>query len=191
MQLEYIDRRSYRNKSSDAFIQQLHDRYGEFYLIPEGGSNHLALKGCAEMVEEIQQPFDHICIACGTGATLAGIISALSNEQTAHGFAVLKGGEFLTEDIHEYWQQAKLSPEAQWHLHHDYHFGGYARNNEQLWNFMTEFERQYDIELDAVYTGKMFFGLFDLINKGFFKKGSRIVAIHTGGLQGNRGFADR
>lgn len=190
MELHYIDRSSYRNKSSADFIEQLHQQFGEFYLIPEGGSNQLALKGCAEMIEEIQQDFDHICVACGTGATLAGMISALKKNQTAHGFAVLKGAGFLRNDVQHFLQHAKPVNEARWQLHLNYHFGGYAHTNEQLWNFISEFKNDYGIELDAVYTGKMFFGLFDLIDKGFFKAGSRIIAIHTGGLQGNQGFAD-
>lgn len=190
MQLQYIDRSSYRNKTSADFIEQLHDLYGEFYLIPEGGSNQLALKGCAEMIEEIHQDFDHVCVACGTGATFAGIVSVLKKNQSAHGFPVLKGASFLQDDVNHYLEQTSQIVQGNWQLHHDYHFGGYARTNEKLWDFMSEFKQIYDIELDAVYTGKMFFGLFDLIDKGYFKAGSRIIALHTGGLQGNLGFAE-
>ncbi len=192
MQLEYVDRSTYRNKTSTEYINSLSDKYGRFYLLPEGGSNALALRGCAEIVEETTKEtngdFDIICSACGTGATLAGIIHGLKPEQKAIGFPVLKGGDFLTEEIQHFLQQANSTSTAHWQLNTDYHFGGYAKTTPELWTFIEQFKKDFDIPLDGVYTGKMFYGLFDLIKKGFFPKGSRIVAIHTGGLQGNLGF---
>lgn len=190
MQLEYLDRITYRNKNSADFISRLHEKYGEFYLLPEGGSNALALKGCAEIIDEIDQPFNVVCVACGTGATFAGLITGLSNKQQAIGFAVLKGASFLTDDIRQFLQQAGIAKQNHWQLNTDYHFGGYARINRELINFIKAFNDEFDIELDAVYTGKLFYGLFDLIRKGYFEKDTRIVAIHTGGVQGNRGFTE-
>lgn len=189
MRLEYLDRITYRNKNSPGFISQLHEKYGAFYLLPEGGSNVLALQGCAEIIDEINQPFDVVCAACGTGATLAGLITGLSNKQQAIGFAALKGAAFLADDVHQFLQQAGVTELNNWQLNTDYHFGGYARIDHKLINFIKAFNDEFGIELDAVYTGKMFYGLFDLIRKGYFEKGTRIVAIHTGGIQGNRGFA--
>lgn len=189
MHIEYIDRSSYRNKTSPEFLKQLEDKFGRFYLLPEGGSNVLALKGCAEIIEEIDQPFDIVCVACGTGATLAGLISGLSAKQQAMGFAVLKGGAYLADEISNLLQQANIAQLNTWQLNPDYHFGGYAKIDPSLIQFIRDFKQQYGIELDAVYTGKMFYGLFDLISKGYFERGTRIVAIHTGGIQGNRGFA--
>ena len=191
MQLEYVDRATYRNKSSADYITSLEKKYGRFYLLPEGGSNTLALKGCAEIVEEINQEFDFICSACGTGATLAGIISGLNKTQQAIGFPVLKGGDFLTGEIQNFLQQAGIKSAAHWQLNSDYHFGGYAKTTAELWTFIEQFEKDFNVPLDGVYTGKMFFGLFDLIKQGYFVRGSRIVAIHTGGLQGNSGFAQK
>jgi len=187
MQLEYIDRTTYRNKNSEEYINSLRKKYGQFYLLPEGGSNSLALKGCAEIVDDIDQEFDFICSACGTGATLAGIISGLNEQQQAIGFPVLKGGDFLTDDIQNFLQQADVKSSTRWRLNTDYHFGGYAKTSTELWTFIEQFKKDFDVPLDGVYTGKMFYGLFDLIKKGFFPKGSRIIAIHTGGLQGNYG----
>ena len=190
MQLEYIDRASYRQKKQPEFIATLEKKFGRFYLLPEGGSNTLALKGCAEITNEINkesdQPFDFICSACGTGATLAGIISGLAPSQKALGFAVLKGGDFLVNDIKYFLGQAGTIS-TQWSINADYHFGGYAKTTEALWGFIEQFKQDFDIPLDGVYTGKMFYGLFDLIKLGYFPRGSRIVAIHTGGLQGNEG----
>ena len=188
MQLEYVDRTTYRNKTSEEYINSLNKKYGRFYLLPEGGSNILALKGCAEIVKEIDHGFDIISCACGTGATLAGIIHGLETGQKAIGFPVLKGAGFLSDEIKNFLQQAGSEASAHWQLNTDYHFGGYAKTTTELWAFIEQFKKDFDVPLDGVYTGKMFYGLFDLIKKGYFPKGSRIIAIHTGGLQGNLGF---
>lgn len=192
MKLEYVDRITYRNKTSEKFINHLHRQYGRFYLLPEGGSNALALKGCTEIVEEINREshgnFNIVCIACGTGATLAGIIQGLKADQKAIGFPVLKGGEFLYSDINSLLKESSPARASQWQLNTDYHFGGYAKTTNELWKFIEQFEKDFTIPLDAVYTGKMFYGLFDLIKKGALAHGCRIVAVHTGGLQGNAGF---
>ena len=188
MQLHYVDRKTYRDKNSPAFITQLQQLYGDFYLIPEGGNNALAMQGCAELAREIEQPFDVISCACGTGTTLAGISLGLQAHQNAIGFAVLKGADFLRNDI----SKMLLTDTAQvthdnWRLETAYHFGGYARSSASLLAFMREFERDHGFQLDAVYTAKMFYGLFDMIKKGYFKPGTRIIALHSGGLQGNAG----
>ena len=188
MHLHYLDRASYRDKNSPAVLQQLKDRFGDFYLIPEGGSNALAVQGCREMVQAIDQPFDYICCACGTGATLAGISLGLTAQQYAIGFAALKGGDFLQNDISHMRAQFTDRSCDQWHIETGYHFGGYAKTNAELFAFMQSFRKEFDIELDAVYTAKMFYGLFDLIKRGYFRPGSRIIALHSGGLQGNAGF---
>ena len=190
MQLAYIDRETYRNKTSAAFEHQLRERFGDFYLIPEGGSNQLALKGCAEIVTDITDPFDVITVACGTGATLAGIVTALNSGQHAIGFAVLKGAGFLNTAVKSMLTENPCPTSNNWHIEPGYHFGGYAKTTTGLFDFIRQFNSDYGIGLDAVYTGKMFYGLFDLIEKGAFEKGTRIVAVHTGGLQGNAGFPE-
>lgn len=188
MQLAYIDRETYRNKTSAEFLNQLDERFGDFYLIPEGGSNQLALEGCAEIVNDISDPFDMITVACGTGATLAGIVTALNSRQHATGFAVLKGAGFLDSAVKKMLAENHSVVSSNWHIELDYHFGGYAKTTTGLFDFIRQFRSDHGIELDAVYTGKMFYGLFDLIEKGAFEKGTRIVAVHSGGLQGNAGF---
>lgn len=181
MQLQYISRDAYRKKNEPEFIQTLHEQFGNFYLIPEGGTNELAVKGTTEFAQTLGTDFDYVCCAAGTGGTLAGLIQGLKDEKTILGFPVLKGGDFLKDEIE------KLLPAKynNWQLFTDYHFGGYAKRNPILLNFMKSFQQNHNIQLDQIYTSKAMFGLFDLIEKGFFTPGSSIMFIHTGGLQGN------
>lgn len=202
MRLIYVNRKTYKDKNNKDFINSLQQEHGDFYLIPEGGSNALALLGCMETIEEINyeinkpdsfdnnETFDIISCACGTGATLAGLIRSLKPEQRAIGFSALKGGSFLNDEVNRFLLAANCTHDN-WSIETDYHFGGYAKTNDTLFQFMHDFEAEYSIPLDCVYTAKMFYGLFDLIRNRRFKKGTRIVAIHTGGLQGNAGFKDK
>ncbi|WOD44109.1 1-aminocyclopropane-1-carboxylate deaminase/D-cysteine desulfhydrase [Hwangdonia lutea] len=177
MQFKFVSREEYRNKTTKKFIGNLDNEFGAFYLIPEGGTNTLAIKGCEEILSETDKDFDFICTAVGTGGTVSGLINASKPNQQVLGFSALKG-DFLKEDI------SKFVTKTNWKLVTDYHFGGYAKINEALISFINDFKKDHQIQLDPVYTGKMMFGIFDLIDKGFFPKGSKILAIHTGGLQG-------
>jgi len=199
MQLHYIDRQQYRQKNEASFQNKLKEKFGDVYILPEGGSNSLAIKGCKEIVEEINQqtkkPFDVICCASGTGATLAGIVSALTTEnsslkQSAIGFSALKNGEFLASEVKNLLANnaTELPAYDNWRIETDFHFGGYAKINDELIQFMKDFQQQYHITLDAVYTAKMFYGLFELIKSNAFRENTTIIAIHSGGLQGNKGF---
>lgn len=193
MQLHYINRAEYRQKAEAAYQNKIKQQFGDVYILPEGGSNSLALRGCAETVKEIsneiEKPFDYICCASGTGATLAGLISAINPGQIAIGFSALKGGEFLNHEVETFLQREKTNSSTKnWHIETGFHFGGYAKINDALIQFMSDFQLQYGFALDAVYTGKMFYGLFELIKAKRFKPGTSIIAIHSGGLQGNKGF---
>ncbi len=176
MRLEYIDRTSYRSKSTPEFIDQLNKRFKNVFIIPEGGANNLGVKGCEEIVSEIDQEFDTICCACGTGTTVSGLIN--STHKTVIGFPVLKGGDFLHEEIKNH------VGDRPYKLQTDYHFGGYAKSTPELIDFISEFEGRHHILLDHVYTGKLFYGVYDLMKKGFFEKGTTVVVLHTGGIQG-------
>lgn len=179
MQFRFISRTNYRHKTSPEFIKQLESEFGEFYLIPEGGTNHLAVQGCREILtEQDKQQFDYICCAVGTGGTIAGIIESSSNQQKVLGFPALKG-DFLQADI------AQWTQKTNWQLMPDYHCGGYAKTTPALLQFIANFKQKTNIEIEPIYTGKMLFGIFDLIEEGFFPANSQILAIHTGGLQGN------
>ncbi|MBX2844002.1 MAG: pyridoxal-phosphate dependent enzyme [Flammeovirgaceae bacterium] len=183
MHLYYMDRAKYRQKMEALVIGELKERFGEFYLIPEGGSNALAVKGCTEIVSDIDQEFDYICCACGTGGTLAGITAGLDHKNKVLGFAVLKGAGFLRDDVSNLILQYNKTIYKNWNINLDYHFGGYAKSGSDLQEFMKKFEKQNKIPLEFVYTGKMMFGIYDLIKKGFFKSGETIIAIHTGGIR--------
>jgi len=191
MHLHYSSREDYRKKYTPEFVNALRNLYGNFYLIPEGGTNPHALKGCAEIVKEIDVNFDYITASCGTGGTLGGIIAGLDGNKHAIGFPALKGGGFLKNDIQQHIRKYNDSVYINWHLMLDYHFGGYARYSMDLINFINGFKADHNIPLDPVYTGKMMFGIFDMIRNNKFTVGSKIIAIHTGGLQGISGFNKR
>ena len=177
MQFKFVSRDTYRVKTSIQFLHDLKTEFGNFYLIPEGGTNDLAVKGCEEILIEKDHIFDFVCCSVGTGGTISGLINASLPHQNILGFPALKGN-FLQKDI------SKFAMKTNWELITDYHFGGYAKINSGLVEFINKFKLEYNIPLDPVYNGKMMFGIFDLIEKNYFPKGSKIVAIHTGGLQG-------
>lgn len=180
MHLEFISRAAYRKKNEDSFLHSLQKKYPKFYIIPEGGTNALAIDGCREILTEADHEFDVICCAVGTGGTISGLINSSLPHQKIIGFPALKG-TFLREDI------CKFAQQSNWDLCHEYHFGGYAKVNLELIQFINKFKKEFELPLDPIYTGKMMFGIFDLIRNGFFSKSEKILAIHTGGLQGIEG----
>lgn len=191
MHLEYIDRSAYRKKYDQQLIKKWKDKFGEFYLIPEGGSNNLAVKGCSEIIPSIKINYDFICSACGTGGTLAGLVLGLNKKAFGLGFSVLKGGEFLYQNIKSFLSNFNAGDFNNWEVKLDYHFGGYAKITKELKLFCEEFYQNHNIPIEPIYTGKMFFGLFDLIKQNYFPAYSTIIAIHTGGLQGIEGLKFR
>lgn len=179
MRLVFISRADYRRKTEPNFIQALQNQFGEFYLIPEGGTNALAVQGCTEILTaQDKQQFDYICCAVGTGGTIAGLIESSTDQQMVLGFPALKG-DFLQAEIQQWTQKTN------WELVPGYHWGGYAKTTPALLQFVQDFYGQNGIEIEPVYTGKMLFGIFDLIQQGYFPAHSQILVIHTGGLQGN------
>ncbi len=186
MKLQFVTREIYRQKTSFGFIEKLKNRWGDFYLVPEGGTNCLAVNGCEEILTEEDKDFDYICASVGTGGTLAGLInSAKKKKQKILGFPALKGN-FLSDEIKKY-----TIKKGNWSLIKDYHFEGYAKYNSELIDFINDFKKQTGVLLDPVYTGKMLFGILDLIKKDQFPENSKILAIHTGGLQGIDGFNEK
>ena len=185
MEFRYVDRTDYREKDSEEFQAEYLSGIQNYYLIPEGGTNDLAVKGCEEILGDIEIDFDVVCCPCGTGGTISGIINSLKKQQKAIGFPALKGAGFLKEEIGAYVKN------SQWELNIDYHFGGYAKVSSSLIEFINKFKEKHQIPLDPVYTGKMMYGLWNLIEKDYFRRGSSIVVIHTGGLQGIEGMNTR
>ncbi|MCO8101464.1 pyridoxal-phosphate dependent enzyme [Acinetobacter indicus] len=177
MQLEFISRNAYRQKDQPDFLQRLQQQYPDFYLIPEGGTNALAVQGCREILTAGDAQFDLICCAVGTGGTLAGLIEASQQHQQLLGFSALKG-DFLTQEV------AQLTTKRNWRILDDYCCGGYAKTTPELIQFIQSFEQRYNIPLEQVYTGKMLRGIFDLIDQDKIGPDQKILLIHTGGLQG-------
>jgi 1-aminocyclopropane-1-carboxylate deaminase len=181
MHLAFVSREDYRQKAEKKFISSLTEKFGDFYLIPEGGTNELAIKGCEEILTEEDNFFNYICCAVGTGGTISGILNSAKNHQKVVGFPALKG-DFLKKEIAHYTRTNK-----NWSLQTHYHFGGYSKVNDELIRFINQFKKETGILLDPIYTGKMLFGIVDLVSKDAFPKSSRILAIHTGGIQGVAG----
>ena len=180
MQLEFINRQDYRNKEQPDFLAELQSRFPNAYIIPEGGTNSLAIQGCKEILsEQDRQNYDVICCAVGTGGTITGLIESSHFNQNILGFSALKG-DFLTSDV------THLTAKKNWKIIDEYCCGGYAKTSAQLIEFIQLFEKQYQIPLEPIYTGKMLFGIFDLIEKAYFPPHTRILAIHSGGLQGRQ-----
>ncbi|WP_299527977.1 1-aminocyclopropane-1-carboxylate deaminase/D-cysteine desulfhydrase [uncultured Lutibacter sp.] len=178
MQFHFISRSEYRNKTTPEFIAKLKENFGDFYLVPEGGTNNFAVKGCEEILTEEDEKYDVICSSIGTGGTISGLINSSKNHQKVIGFPALKG-DFLQNEIKKY-----VLKQNNWSLNTNYHFGGYAKISEELITFINNFKTETQVPLEPIYTGKMLFGIVDLIKKDYFKKGTKILAIHTGGLQG-------
>lgn len=175
MRLTYLDRTSYRAKTTAAVIDGLHREFGDFYLLPEGGSNAAAVRGCAELPAEITEPFDVLFTAVGTGGTLAGVAAGLHPGQAAVGVPVLRAP--LEDDIAALQRSAYGERVGTWHLEGGYHFGGYAKHTPELDAFINDFESRHDLRLDWVYEAKMMYALFDLVRRGCFPAGTTIVAL--------------
>ncbi len=197
MTFQFITRMAYRQKSTPSVLKQLQSDYPKAYIIPEGGSNALAIKGFEPLMQQIETQcpnWTHLLSAVGTGATLAGLIKytpfetrrskeAQNNPRTILGIPVLKQGDYLKPNI-----QAWLgdTPAHSWKLLTDYHCGGYAKTSEPLLQRMRDFEQTFDIPLDPIYTAKMVYAFYDQLNQGVFKPGSKVILLHTGGLQGRK-----
>lgn len=184
MILHYVSRSRYQKKEEETEIEKLKERWGQFYRIPEGGNNSYGIIGCEEIMNEIKISPTHIAVSCGTGTTISGLLRSTNSNTNLIGFSALKDGSFLnkTIDINSNYSYSRYL------INSEYSFGGYGKINDELIEFIYQFYLTFQILLDPVYTGKMMFGLFDRIKKNKFKEGSKIIAIHTGGLQGIRGY---
>ena len=180
MQFKFVTREKYRHKTEAHFIENLKDEFGDFYYVPEGGTNEFAVQGCEEILTQDDSQYDFICSAVGTGGTISGIINSSFPHQKVLGFSALKG-DFLNDEIRKFVQNEN------WELITDYHFGGYGKVNPALIAFVNQFYKENQIPLDPIYTGKMVFGVIDLISANYFPDDSKILLIHTGGIQGIAG----
>ncbi len=184
MELRFISRSEYRLLRNCKNWQALPGIAPHQYWLPEGGANPFALEGVGEIINEIDIPYDILCVACGTGATLAGLVRKAPRQKAVFGFAVMKKARYLESDV-----KSLLTINCHnLEIFHDYHFGGFATLNSKLATFIDDFEAKTLIPLEPVYTGKMLYGIYDLIGQGRFTPGQCIIALHTGGLQGKRGY---
>lgn len=187
MDLVFADRKSYSDKP--ALFSKYFGSNADAFFIDEGGASAEGAQGCAELVDELPEIYDHIFCACGTGTTAAGIINGLQSHQLSTKFnavPVFKNGDFMKDEIAQY-----LNHPTVYQLHTDYDFGGYAKTNNTLINFIKAFVADTGILIEPVYTGKMLYAIYDLATKGYFKPGSKILAVHTGGLIGLLGMKDK
>ena len=187
MTLHYIDRYSYKNhKNSDNLLTKLKNKFGKFYIIPEGGSNSLGVKGCQEILTEIDLDFDYLCCAIGTGCTAAGLIKSMKKRRKLLGFSPFKKNYEQKNNILNFCDPKLYN---NWEVISDNHFGGFSKINSDLIKFIHQFNLDYDIQLDLIDMGKLFYSLFDLLKKDVFPKKTRILVLHSGGLQGVTGFS--
>ena len=181
MQLYFISREAYQNKEVPASINK-----DEYLIVNEGGYGETGTKGASDILNYCSKPYTHYCCAVGTGTMMAGIVNAISPGQQVTGISVMKNNIGLEIMI----QTLVTNKEITWQLNHDYHFGGYAKHQPGLLSFMNEFYKLTNIKSDFVYTGKLFFAMSDLIEKNYFPPGSKLLLIHSGGLQGNGSLPD-
>ena len=180
MQLYFISREEYRKKEENSFIESLNNKFQNSYVVPEGGTNSLAIRGCKEILHENCTEYDFITTAIGTSGTIAGLMESAKPHQQILGFPILKG-DFIQNDIEN------LTKKRNFIIFNEYHFGGYGKISEELINFVNYFKQTNQIQLDPIYTGKMVFGIFELIKNHYFSEYSKILMVHTGGLQGIEG----
>jgi len=180
MKLHFVSREEYRRKDNIEYIQSLKMKFDSCFIVPEGGANKLGVKGCSEILSLEDKKFNCIVTACGTATTLAGITNSLINEQKSIGIAVLKAENYLNENCIGFTEKEKQN---KYSIINDYHFGGYAKQSVELEEFVKKFNNETNIEIEPIYTGKLFYAIMDLIKKKHFKQNENILAIHTGGLQ--------
>ena len=190
MEIRFFDKMAFSNIESE-FLPKLEQEIGGFEFVPLGGGNLLGMKGCAEVNDELPVQTTHITTACGTGSTMAGIIAGAKSNQTVLGFPAMKNGAFMKEDVIQYLKEFGVENYPIFKIITDYHFGGFGKMNTELIGFLNMFYHKQGFALDGIYNGKMMYGLYDLISKDYFEKGSVITAIHTGGVQGNAGLMNK
>lgn len=192
MELYHVTRADYRSKNDPAFLARLQERFGDFFLIPEGGANVAGVQGCADIakllnwsapVAAMSSPSERVvALACGTGTTLAGLLLGREEDYRILGISALKG-DFLENDVRMALQSCGVADPGNWRITQEWHGGGYARFSPELLDFIRGFQQRTGIPLEPVYTGKLLLGLYRMLERGEFPPGTEIIAIHTGGLQ--------
>ncbi len=198
MHLHFISREKYKNKTDNDFVNELKKEFGDFYLIPEGGNNDEGIKGCIEILNDVDF-YDYVFCTCGTACTYSGILASAKQNQTIIGISVLKGENELIDEVNENalkFKFDKIAPYKSGSINsptilNKYHFGGYAKHDQKLLDFKKKFEQQNNIPLDYIYTSKLFYAVYDLIDQNLLEQNKSILIIHSGGQQGNAGYEAR
>ena len=183
MQFKFVSRSDYKRKENQNFLSELNKAYPNYFIVHEGGTNDLAIRGCAEILDETDSNYDYICVSMGTGGTFQGIHRNLKTQQTLLGFPALKGIDF--ENL------MPIIKQNNYKIVEQYNFGGYAKTTNELITFINDFYQSTRIPLDPIYTGKMVYGILDLVKQDYFEPDTNILAIHTGGLQGILGINEK
>ncbi len=186
MTLLFVTKEEYDRKYDEDYHSELTLKYPGCYIIDEGGAGELGVKGSEAIARYIPVGYTHVCLASGTGTTLAGIRRALKDDVQVFGYVPMKGGKYISDDIDKYLAEGKT-----YTLFDEWHFGGFGKQNDELVAFMNTFYGINNIPLDMVYTGKMMLGIKEQLKSGYFPEGSRLLCIHTGGLQGNSTIKDK
>lgn len=193
-EVKRVSRQEYAKKEDDDFLAMLRRQYPNLEIIPEGGANVYGVRGCTEILHEVTQPFDVVACPMGSATTFAGLVLSGKHDVEFMGFPAIKGGNYLSGVVDNFVAQARTKPwlpasfiAPQWQLQTDYHFGGFGKISPQLVAFMNTFWAETNIPLDPIYTAKMMYGLIDLAKRRKFKSGTRLLVLHTGGLQGIKG----
>ena len=188
MDLHAVTRIEYKQRHDPDYLAQLQERFTQAYIIPEGGSNTYALPGCAELAKSLPK-HDYLVCPTGSGGTLAGLIEGSYEATQLLGIAVLKQAEYLNKEITAL--SKKAAQQSNWQLLTEFHDGGYGKFSNDLWQFCQRMQQQHNLPLEPIYSGKMMYALWQLIEQDYFAAGSHIMAIHTGGLQGLNGLKYR
>lgn len=184
MQPVFISRHEYANEA--AIIPVLQQKYPDHYIVPQGGQSHLGVLGAADIAQLVQiESYSHICCATGTGTMLAGLVHAALPHQQVVGISSLKIPDDENNSLNSFIKPYASNPN-QYKIFYDFHLGGYARKTDDLIRFMNSIYQQHEVPTDFVYTGKLFFGVMHLVQTSYFQPGSRLLLVHSGGLQGNR-----
>ena len=188
MQLHVVNRIEYKLRNDSQYLAELQEKFPDAYILAEGGTNTYAVPGCAELTQSLPE-HDYLICPTGSGGTLAGLIEGSNTATQIIGIAVLKQAQYLTDEVREL--SSKAQSQTNWQLLCDFHGGGYGKFTPELWAFCQHMDITHNLPLEPIYSGKMMYAIWNLIEQDYFPSGSKIIAIHTGGLQGLEGLKYR
>ncbi|GLX84207.1 1-aminocyclopropane-1-carboxylate deaminase [Thalassotalea loyana] len=192
MNLQFVDRATYKLRHDEAFLIQVRDNYPDHLIVPEGGTNDAALTGVGEVMDELetQLEFDTIITPVGSAGTIAGLIKSDKNKHNIVGISVLKGAQYLEDEVKKLIQD-DTNQTTNWEILHDFHLGGYAKFSTRDIQHLAQLNKQLGVMFEPIYSGKMLLAFISLVEQGYFSSGERVVLLHTGGLQGINGMLER